>query len=29
MLTIYWIGGLTAGGLFIYLLIVLLNPEKF
>ncbi len=29
MLEIYWIGGITAVGLFIYLLIALLKPEIF
>ncbi|MBF0490370.1 MAG: K(+)-transporting ATPase subunit F [Candidatus Omnitrophica bacterium] len=29
MVAIYWIGGITAAGLFIYLLIALLKPEIF
>ena len=26
---VYWIGGITAFGLFIYLFVALLKPEKF
>ena len=29
METFYWIGGILAGGLLIYLLIALLKPEAF
>ena len=29
MTTLYWIAGVLALGLFIYLLVALLNPEAF
>jgi len=29
MTTIYWIGGVTSGLLFVYLLVALLKPEIF
>ena len=29
MVIFYWIGGVIATGLFVYLIIALLNPEAF
>ena len=29
MITFYWIGGILAAGLLVYLLIALLKPEAF